>query len=295
MNLHMPLILTDCKTIDVSMTPTKRFFKPVLQFAAPIDPERAELLGAAHLFDAAGNPRQFDGTYKVHGELAAPNLELKPKKGPAASIKTEKVAHFSFSREEKKGMRLTMRVHLPEDETQLLALLNMLATLNKEGFTLTVIDAQRSLIEKPRQEPVAGDQKYTPPVHDQHGNYDATAAVSRPFDEGPIKAKILTLDVDGGFIFGWEFKAALKAEAIAKGQVLNTDCIVFNAESSAREAGAEAIWNAAHSDRLQAVIGKGKETKALLALESWLIDCAPSLRDRPGLTAAPAAKGATIQ
>jgi hypothetical protein len=153
LNLLKPLVSKGATTESVDLVPTKKFFKPVIVITAPIEADNAELLGVRYLFDEKGNPRPFEGAHHLADELAAASVVFKSKSHGPVTIKTEKVAKLSLSRVEKKGMELKLRIHLPEDKTKLFELLEFLSDLNKEGYTLTVTAAQRSLLEeKPKEE-----------------------------------------------------------------------------------------------------------------------------------------------
>lgn len=275
MKLLTQLDLKDATTVDVSMTPTKRFFKPVVVFEAPITREAAAILESAHLFDGRGNPHPFDGRYTLHGELAA-DLVLQTKLGADIEIKTEKVARVAFFRQEKKGMFLSMRVHLPEGEDQLLALLHKLAELNKEGFRLTLRPHQKPLILVD-DKAGPGDPSYKHKEADPAtGAYDTDQATKRPFRQGPVSAEAYTLDVEGGFVSGWQLRARFKRGDVIAGEVPGKESQVWLSENDALSSALDGLWAAMRKEA--GVASDSKEKKAWSALEAWIMDMHPEHR-----------------
>jgi len=235
MNLLKPLALPDANTSDVSLVPTKKFFKMVLVIEAPCTPDQADLLGLGWLFDQASNPREFGGTVKAVGELPQAEITLAAKTIPALSIRTERVAHVSMARIEKHGMILTARIHLPELKAKkLVELLEFLSTINKESFELVITPAQRTIFEGGAFE----KDENGLPLPNAEGMYDANLATLKPYDNKFVVATLATLEVPGGFIGGWNCRISGKLPK-NEGEALHRDRELFGAESLALEAAAK--------------------------------------------------------
>ena len=195
--------MEDAATEDLSLVPTKEFFKPVLVISAPITPEMAEILNIAWVFDSHGNPQRFEGAVKLaEGELSGPTLTLAGKVTAPVEIKTEKIAHFAVFKVED-ALHLRMRAHLQDKGVEgIVSLLEFLAALNKQPYTATVIEAQGSLL-----------QMSGLPKPDENGMYDEKPAIVRStsyrIGRAPhgIKARVLSLAIDGGYIGGWSCNA----------------------------------------------------------------------------------------
>ncbi len=275
MNLFQALILPEATTVSVNMVPTKKFFKAVLLIEAPISVEQAGLLHCEFLFDAAGNARAFEGAYRPSGDLSGAVVTVSGKSTAAVVLKTEKVAHFALQREEKKGMTVTVRIHLKEGEPEeLLPLLQFLNTLNKGTFEAKIEDSQIPLIR------TEGDGKDDPnvtyPQPDESGLYSVSRATVRPFGhkKPALKAELQLMTLEDGFISGWMIQAGFEKPS-AGGEALLTRSTVFASEREAFEhAGRELLA----FTRQDTFLRNGKaEDKAYGALLSWLFDMLPEL------------------
>jgi hypothetical protein len=183
---------------------------------APLDQESAELIECSYLFTDGGRPVLFDGSVKVHGEVAGAEITLGKGGKP---IIAERVAHFNVSRKEEKddkpdGLEVRLRIHIAEfeDQADLLKLLGFLAELNKDQTTLTIQSTQGSLIakkveERPKVEPQV-DLGFAVAQPDANGLYDMERAFKKPFanQKPALTAKLFGLEIEGGFIAGWEIK-----------------------------------------------------------------------------------------
>jgi hypothetical protein len=274
MKLHKPLVLESAKTADVSLTPTKKFFKPVLVLDAPLTIEAAALLECAYLFDGAGNPHHFEGHHKLEGELSGALVDIKGQVTDPVSLKSEKVAHIACYRAEKKGMRVHLRIHLPEDEAKLVELLHFLASLNKDGFTATVTDQQGTLIgvlvddQQPRDD---GTFRY--PVPNAKGEYPIEAAAKQPFTNKSLDIRLYSILIEEGlYLRGWMVNWKNK---VAREVPLSQDAGAGYADSQSafRSAAIEA-----HRFLQGKVVPKGvKEVADHEAGQAWLQNIVPEL------------------
>jgi hypothetical protein len=274
MQLHRPLVLESAKTADVSLTPTKKFFKPVLVLDAPLTIECAALLECAYLFDGAGNPHHFEGHHKLEGELSGAIVDIAGKVTTPVTLTTEKVAHVACYRAEKKGMRVQLRIHLPEDEAKLVELLHFLASLNKEGFTATVTPAQGTLIgvlagtEPPRE-----DETFRYPVADRStSEFPIQAAAKQPFTSKNLEMRLYSMEIaEDLYISGWSLNWKKK---VAGGSPLVANKKLHpNSREAFREAAIEA-----HQFLLANAVPKGvKEISDHEAGLAWLQNIVPDL------------------
>lgn len=265
MNLHAPLLLAEAKLLDVGLTPTSRFFKPVLHFQAPCDRDQAAQLGCEFLFDKHNNPIAFDGQHRPHGELPGAMVSL----GVTTTIllQSEKVAHFAFQRIEKKGLVVQCRIHISEDQ-DLHKLLDFLADINKQPMLVTIKDAQISILETVQTEGW--------PAADSNGNYDERRAKLNTFSKGKLKAYIRELQLgEDSYIASWSIAADLKSGQIADGEVLDKTRQVFdNAIDARRKAAASLLESGAGILKLDLTAA---ETKAVGFLQEWCEEHAPGL------------------
>lgn len=278
MNLLKPLELEETKTEDLSMVPTKGFFKPVLVMVAPLSKDNAALLKCEYLYDAAGNPQHFEGAHRLEGELSGAFIRLIGKTIAPVELKTEKVAHFSLFRLEKgRGMNVKMRAHLPEvGERELLTLFRFLATLNKEGYTLHVMDAQPVLEGTLPTGKGKDDPEHRWPEPGEGGFYDLKTAAKRPFRNQKPKliADIITLQVeDNQYVFGYTIEAYLKAGAYTFGVKPNVRDTVYASSPAAASAAARLLWQAQAG-----FVAAPTETKAVQHLRDFLVDIEPQLK-----------------
>lgn len=238
MKLLKPLVLADATTTDVSLVPTKKFFKMVLVIEAPCTAEQADILGMGWLFDQGANPREFGGNVKAVGEEANAEITLTGKATAGVTILTERVAHISMARIEKTGMILAARIHLPEVKPKkLVELLEFLSTMNKTPFELIVTPAQRSMDfgGAPASSEFGKDENGLP-LPNAQGMYDVMAASVRNFtDDKFVVAAIATIEIEGGFIGGWNCRINGKLP-MNEGEALHRDREVFGAESEALQA-----------------------------------------------------------
>jgi hypothetical protein len=272
MKLLMPLVLEETNTGQVALHPTKKFFKPVLALESPLPKETADVLGCAYLFDQAGNPVQFDGTHKPTLELSGALITFTSKVTGEVAFKTEKVVHFSCWREEKVGMRLGIKVHLPEmDKEKLFELLTFLAQLNKDPYTAKIEDQQGSIIESIAKTTVvdAGPTE----SEDSHV-HKFTIQVGRK--QGLVgHVSTLRIEAEGKWISGWECKGPGFADPPAGGRALQADGgIRYESEKDALEAAVEALyWFTKDLEP-----SEKKEIKAVGDLVEWALEIAPALR-----------------
>jgi hypothetical protein len=272
-NLLKPLVLESAKIENVALVPTKAFFKPVLVVSAPATVEEAKLFCADWLFDDGGLPRSIDGAVKLHGALAGAMVELIGAH-QTREVGSEEVAHVAFYREEKKAMRIRLRIHFPED-ARLGDLLEFLAELNKAEFRVTVTDRQGSLVPRlAGREVVVSELSDIVATADADGFYDERYASVRPFKEGKIEAAILVLETAEGFRSGWRLVSKLTgADPLTAGEVLSTDRLALPSELDARTLACREMWL-----RLPILKPKGpKEQKQVAALDAWLTDLDPKL------------------
>jgi hypothetical protein len=198
MKLLLPLQLKTAKTEALNMVPTEKFFKPVLVLVAPLTKENADIIGCGYLYDPHGNPYHFQGTHRPEGELSGATIRLS-----ALEIKTEKVCKFSVFLDEDL-LHIRLRAHLPEsEESTMVRLFSVLASLNKTPFDLTVTDAQGTLVPK-----FGGEAETAAPVEWPQafadGSYGFDVCVKRPFSAKKLKACIYTMQTgDESFVWGW--------------------------------------------------------------------------------------------
>jgi len=239
MTLSRPLILEKSRTKDVSLTPTERFFKPVIVIGAPCSRADAELIGCEWLFDAQGNAHHFEGSVKATAELSTAAVTLR---GVTVStdFKAEKIVHFRLARVEKVGLEVQMRIHLTEHSPEdLVPLLAFLSTLNKEEFVLEITSAQMQLEPAKPVKDTISKRKPTRdadgmPVPMESGEYDANLATGVPFSNKHVVATVASLEVRGGYIAGWHFRVTGKV-ARASGEPLSVKSEVYASESEAIE------------------------------------------------------------
>lgn len=272
MNLLSDLVLDAASLDGVPLIPTKDFFKAVLVISAPACAADAALLGAEWIFDADGNARLVDGAIKLHGELAGAQLTIGT---PTLErvIKTEKVGRFAFYREEKIGMFIRLRAHLPEAEP-LGELVAFLAAINKSPFRIVVSPAQGTLIRVEVATLIGkGDPEYKPAAPSEDGHFDVEKASKRPFQQGKLKVVVFVIETEQGFRSSWTMLSGFERGAFTTGEALTVDRLPFPSDSQARELAASEIWL-----KLPLLLQKGKkETDAKQALESWLCDLCPGL------------------
>jgi hypothetical protein len=275
MNLLQPMTIDGVTTGQLNMVPTKEFFKPVLVLNAPLDTEDALLLGVDYLFDVHGNPRPFEGTHKLLGDLPFAEVTFAGKVTGAVTMRTEKLAHFACYIEEKKAMMLRFRLHFPEDKTKLADLLEFLSTLNKEAFSVTLIPQQIGL-------PGVGG-KY--PEADEDGMYPDKSATTRPFSfrigrhATGIKGFAATLELKDGFIGGWSCNASgltdSEADNIA-GRAFSSELTICPSENEALEHAVRELWEFATNILSRAAKAKN-EMAALDLLLEWCSTTVPAI------------------
>lgn len=245
MRLLEPLMLIEASTTGVDLTPTKSFFKPVLVISAPVEKgNTADLLGIDYLFTENGKPYLFEGTHKLSGELPGAGLVLKSKHHEM-ELDAEKVCHFAVSIEEKKALRVQVRIHLPEGRDMLYKLLDFLADLNKDPFTVTITDRQASLLGKGKLEVTSdplemGDKDHEWPVAKKNGEYPDKRATSFPFSStnGAIVLFVLQVEDDK---FAWGYSIAWRGSSVGSAKLhfdRHTDSSVH-----AKEEAALAAWH----------------------------------------------------
>lgn len=262
MKLMQPFTIEDVATGEVSLVPTKKFFKPVLVLVAPLTIEGAAVLECSYLFDPSGNPYPFEGSHKLSGAVSGAVLTFTSKISGSVEIATEKVVHFALSIAEKQGMELQFRAHLPESEEKLIELLHFLAKLNKEKFGVIVSPRQVSVFEIP------GDAAV-----------DRSAAREWPFNilsgrSSAISGAVRVLEVEGLWIGGWECKAHGLKTPKAGGVQLTRDRPAFQAEAEALKWATEGLLDFVKMD----LAGEGpKELKAVAELVDWCIATVPEL------------------
>jgi hypothetical protein len=280
MNLIRPLIMDDANTEDLSMVPTKEFFKPVLVMVAPLTPENAQLLKCEYLFDHAGNPHEFEGTHKLAGELSGALITLAGKVVEPAEFTTEKVAHLGIFRSEKKGMRVRMRAHLPEiGEADLIKLFRFLSTLNKQGYQLSVSDAQLGLDLQGKGTGGRDDPAHRWPVAGAGGAYSLEKCSRSPFSVKKPKliADVLTIQVeDDQFLGAWSCEAHFKTAAYNGGRIPNIRDVVYSSRQAAIAAAVRDLWEFHRS----ILVDGDAEAKALEKLRDYALDLAPELKGK---------------
>lgn len=251
------------------MFPTKKFWKPVLVVEAPIETDQAELIGALYLWDANGNPVDFEGTHKLHGELSGPEVTLKGLTETMVT-KAEKVGRFAIWRAEKKGMMLRVRIHFPEtDEARLSELIRMLAQINKDGYDVMVCDEQLPLVPTA----VRDDPNFVFPKPGLDGLYDYNVCTKRPFNSKHITAVLEELEVEEGFLCGWHLKITNKdgSEKVDQ-RFLSDSTPVYKSQVEARERGVAELLHPAEVFAKE--LGVVKE---LSKLQDYMYDLVPEL------------------
>lgn len=260
--------MSDARTEGLEMVPTKDFFKPVLVISSPITKEMAEVLNAAWVFDQHGNPQRFEGTLKLaEGELSGATLTLVGKVADPIEIRTEKIAHFSvFKIEDKLFMRI--RAHLQDKGVEgLVSIFQFLAGLNKGAYIAQITESQGTLpgtlVGKPKP--------------DENGEYseDEAARLNVHFKIGRaqkgLKAEVLTLEVDGGWVYGWMCKGEGLRDASDEvkfgGQTLNEDCPIVASENEAIEKAKKGL--AIFAMALSRAASKADEKTAVEGLLTW--------------------------
>lgn len=233
-------MLDDARTEGVDLVPTKAFFKPVLIIGATIDRAHAEILECAYLFNGE-TPVEFEGAHHLTAALPAAEITLAGKTVAPVVIKTEKVVKFTLSREEKKGMRLTLRAHLKEDADKLFQLLTFLSQLNKEPFQFTVRSAQKSLLEVIPSGAPGGDPNHKFPLPDpETGFYDLKYANKRPCESKNLDMWLYTLQIDDEkFIASWGINWKNKQAAH---EDLHADNQDYPSSAEALKVAAETAW-----------------------------------------------------
>lgn len=273
MNLLMPLVLSGATTEGVHMVPTKQYFKPVLVITAPLDRSHAALLGCEYLYDPSGNPVSFEGTHKLPGELPGAALALGGSLIAMYTVASEKVRGFGCFVVEKTGLRVRIRIHLPElNEDALVHLLQFLTTLNKEAFTVTITPAQKTLVDALVN------------TDDQGRLADRTEIDASHWHFGDSKTKMVAMvsaaEVNGGWNYGWFCRWSGKRKAEAKEELVRIQ-EVQPSEMAARDR--------ALVELLSFVGGiepsRGKEEAEVVNLRSWVFNISPDLA-RPDRTSA---------
>lgn len=265
MNLLLPLTLEEATTEMVNMVPTKEFFKPVLVITAPLDRSGAELLGCDYLFDPAGNPVKFDGTHKLQGELPGAAISLGGRLVDVYTAASEAVRHFACYVLEKKGLRVRVRIHLPElAEDNLLRLLSFLTTLNKEAFTLTVTPAQKTLVDMLVNTEQAATAEQKVELEASHLHYGD--------GNSKLVAMVAIAETAGGFHYGWFGRWNGKQKLEGKQELVRLQELQAS-EMAARDAALASLLKFAAE-----IMPKGrKEEEEIIGLRSWIFDLAPEL------------------
>lgn len=205
MRLFKPLELTGTKTLQVQFTPTKDFFKPVLVLNSLLDIETARQLCCDYLFDAKGNPRHFEGTHKLSGQLDSPKVELNHGTTLAVDVAAQKVTKMSCSINKAGEMELTTRVHLVEmnDSLKLAQLMELLNGLNKAEFAVLVTDTTTLNFGDPEKEKPAADGTYKYPKPKADGMYPLELCEKKTYDSPLTTFFVYTLEVaEGTFVGG---------------------------------------------------------------------------------------------
>lgn len=266
MNLLKPLILEECTTVGLNLVPTKKFFKPVIIISSPLSRESAELLKVDHLFDRAGNPVHFEGSYKPGGELSGAEITFRSLHSGEVLVKTEKVAHVSCYLVEKKGLSVQFRAHLPDaDDTKerLSELLDFLSQINKDKFTVQVNDRQGSLVPIMATGPLSTRDAQT---------MDFSILIGK---RTAIVGSVFVKPLDSHFISGWEAKGSGLKSQPAGGRALDADSLLHDTEAAALRAAVEGLLWWAKEDHHD---GSPKEIRAIGDLVDWCMNTVPALR-----------------
>lgn len=263
MSFHLldTLNLEEGKTGNVALVPTKQYFKPVIALNAPLTQDTAKLIGAAWAFDEFGNPQKFEGSIKLLIELDRAIVTLTGKASGDIRFLAETVKHFSVFVEEKTGMRLNLRVHLPENKEQLYELLDFLSKLNKDEFVIRV-EPESLLAGTSEEAPQTAGAAEFP--------FRIEGSRNRPACIGSIK----TMPTGGGFIASWEFKGIGMTGSPSGGQAANDDSSVFTSEASARDWAADELLSFVKYK----LTPSAKEVAWMAKMVDWILDLAPALR-----------------
>ncbi len=266
------LTLAEAKNEHVMLVPTKKYFKPVLVLTAPLTVDTARLIGADWAFDSMGNPQSFEGSIKLTIELTRATVAVVGEVSGEVSVVSEVVKTFSVFRQEKTGVRLRLRVHLPEDRAQLLELLDFMSNLNKEPFTVTV--SPDSLFTSVESEGAPVRSGSTPIEHKMNITKGKKTLVV---------GKLTTQPTAGGFVAAWEIKAVALQGAPADGSAITEDSQVFGREPDALAwAGSEMMSCLKYTLKPDSL----DEVKAVGQAVDWLVEKVPSLRKaEPGAEA----------
>ena len=246
--LLKPLFLEEASTSSLSMIPTVKYFKPVIVISAPFGPEPAALLEADWAFDKFGNPHSFDGSLKLTIEVAGGIVQFSTGQGDY-EIQCEKVASFSVYREQKTGMRCKLSCHMPDfpEREDLHKLLDYLASINKEKFSLRVESPQGSLLT----EELAIDKEIP-----------FQFAVGRKVG---LVGSLQIAKLEDGYVFGWECKAPGFKQIAGGGKALDKDSIRFpDAQGAINQAASECLRFAKE--------GLNAESKAEIEAAGKLVD-----------------------
>ncbi len=263
MNLHVPLELKTAETSEVRLVPTKAFFKPVLLIGSHLTKDDATIIGAHWVFDANGNPHNFDGSVKIAGDLAKAEVLI-----AGVQYITEAITGFVVSRDDKGRARLTFKIQF-RDEEPVAPLLEYLASINQNPFPVTVKDRQLSLVGS-----VVGreDPEWKPAEPDENGNFDHRRGTIRPFSHKLLSAAIIYIETAEGFRSGWSMISKFK-ESWEGGRVISTSSRAYASENEACEAGGRLIW-----ENIEQLKPGGKaEAKAIEMLRAYLVDISPAI------------------
>lgn len=229
MKLLHQLKLSDATTESVDLTPTKKFFKPVVVVTAPITKETGELLEVGYLWDGKGNPHKFDGNHKLPGGGDIPGAEVifAGKVASPVTLLTEKVTQLVLFVVEKQGMQIRLRIHLPEDKTKMYELLEFLSNLNKDGYSLTV---------NPGQRPITEDQPLGP------GLLMKSAKDTRRFKNPKLVIEVGVVEQTAGWVSWWEVRWSGGEEPKIAGEQPRADGTHYGSEMESYEAGGRAAY-----------------------------------------------------
>lgn len=262
------ITLEEGKTGNVSLVPTEKYFKPVLVLNAPLTPQTAALIGASWAFDQFGNPQPFKGSISLTIEIPRAIITLRGEITGEIRLIGETVKHLSVYVQENSGLRVNMRIHLPEDKAQLTEMLDFLSKLNKEKFTIQV--EPESLL--------VGTQPDVPQtVNAVEHPFRIELSKNKPAMIGSVK----TFPTGGGFIGSWECKGIGLTGSPAGGQAANDDSPVFEKETGACEWAAGELMNFLKYK----IAPNAREVKAVAQLCDWVLELAPTLRKEPAASA----------
>jgi hypothetical protein len=260
MTLDTPLSLPGAATGEVTLVPTKKYFKPVVIVSAPLDLKAAQLLKCAYLFDPHGNPHNFVGSHKLEQEISGVILTFDDN-GRKVAIPCEKLASLScyIAGKQEHTLRIRFSAHIPRDtEEQLLDLLKFFSQTNKQNYDCIATAAQQNLF---------GNQGNGPFSLEDAEKLPFSAKIGR---KPGLFADVYVLERNGVYISGWDLKAPGIGDKVA-GRAMMPDSPTFATRQLAIDSAAAEAFRVV---KREFDPDGAAEVKAISELCDWLLSIA---------------------